>query len=426
MAQPNPLPSFPVRVSAAANGDVYAVGGGVINIQLTGTWSAQVFFEGSPDWINWYTVLVVDPNTAAQVNNTTVNGEWYAPLGNYAAFRCRVANYVSGAIAIDLSQGGYPVPFQSVALATQPPMTSRDGGSASLTANGQSGGVITNGCATAVFQVSGTWVGTLSFQATGQDGTTFANMPAIRLDTAAHPTVYSTTTNGTFEVPCGGMSQVLCKFTAYTSGTAVVTAFAGVGPAALLGLAGPVKLDVGAEGVSTAVIDGGGTGLVPVGGKSTIISATLTRPANTTAYAAGDEMTDTGGAILTLTGIARAAGLGGTIDGIYCAVSSNAATKPIFDLYLYDTTSTPQTDNAAFAPSDAVQDTGIAVIPLASFSVGDATASTGNFQMDTGSICVPFLTSGSANLFLRAVVRAAYTAGTNSDTYRFRFRVTQY
>lgn len=161
-----------------------------------------------------------------------------------------------------------------------------------------------------------------------------------------------------------------------------------------------------------------------VGGIETVINATLTRPNNTNTYAAGDEITDTGGTIRTLSNMARVSGGSGTIQGVGLSISSNGSPLPSLELWIFDTTSTPQTDNAAFAPADGEVDTALAIIPLSATYIG-TTGAGGNVFMDTGPINFPFLTVGSANLFLRVVVRNAYIAGAGSDTYKFRFRVSQ-
>jgi len=168
-----------------------------------------------------------------------------------------------------------------------------------------------------------------------------------------------------------------------------------------------------------------GTQRVVAGGYTKIVSATLTRPANTTAYASGDEVTDTGGAIRTFTSAARATGLSGVITGASVSFSSNWATKPSLELWIFDTTSTPIVDNSAFAPTDGVNDTLLGIIPLATTYQGDATGSTGNFAMDSGSVNIPYVTVGSANLFGRLVIRNAGQAGANSDTLVIRLRVLQ-
>jgi hypothetical protein len=156
------------------------------------------------------------------------------------------------------------------------------------------------------------------------------------------------------------------------------------------------------------------------GGYSTVLTSTLTRPNDTTAYAAGDEMTDTGGAIQTITGAARFSGGSGIIQGIYISQSTLWTTKPQMEIWVYDTTSTPVADNGAFAPTDGVTDTCIAVIPVTATYAG-----TVNQALDSGLISVPFVTSGSANLFFRIVIRNAAQDSAVSGVTKFRFRILQ-
>lgn len=166
-----------------------------------------------------------------------------------------------------------------------------------------------------------------------------------------------------------------------------------------------------------------------MGGITSIISATLTRPANTTTYTAGREMADTGNNIITLTNIATKSGGSGVIQQVTASCSSNGATKPQLELWLFDTTISLQAsadnNSTAFPLTDGQADTHICVIPLTTTYVGDATAGTGNFIMDSGQINEAYLTSGSANLFMRIIVRNAYTPGANSETWKFKFHVQQ-
>ncbi len=156
------------------------------------------------------------------------------------------------------------------------------------------------------------------------------------------------------------------------------------------------------------------------GGYTTVLSAVLTRPADTTAYAAGDEMTDTGGTIRTITGAARFSAGSGIIQGVFCSQDHLWTTRPALELWIYDTTSTPVADNGAFAPTDAVTDTCIGIIPLSVSYTG-----TVNQGLDSGTISIPFLTVGSANLYFRVVVRNAAQDSANSGVSTFRFRILQ-
>ena len=74
-------------------------------------------------------------------------------------------------------------------------------------------------CAGAVgLQLTGTWVGTVSFEAS-LDGATFVafNMVPSNSATAAS----SATGNGCWSANCGGYWRVRARMSAYTSGTAV-------------------------------------------------------------------------------------------------------------------------------------------------------------------------------------------------------------
>lgn len=226
------IPDLSASGSLTATGSVTVVceSFNSVNISLAGTWVATVFFEGSPDGTNWYQVQALDGN-GNSFNNVNAVGQWVVNCGGFHQIRARVGAYTSGTVGIYLNASfGQAIP--NIIIQSMPPAKSTDGGSGSLIANGQQNGVITNGCATAIFQISGTWVGTLQFQGTAEDGTTFVPLRAVRLDTnpaRGRDIQTTTTTNGTFQVACGGMSSANCKFTAFTSGTAVVTAFAGVG-----------------------------------------------------------------------------------------------------------------------------------------------------------------------------------------------------
>lgn len=102
----------------------------------------------------------------------------------------------------------------------------------------------------------------------------------------------------------------------------------------------------------------------------------FTRPANATAYTAGDVVADsaTAATALTFEGITRGDGLGTTLDGLVFTTSANvAAAKPDLELWLFDTLpATYGNDNEAFAPTDAevLRCIGVVDIPVASFKVG--------------------------------------------------------
>ncbi len=98
------------------------------------------------------------------------------------------------------------------------------------------------------------------------------------------------------------------------------------------------------------------------------ITQTITRPANTTQYTAGDGVsTATTGTILTFAGVAPAGKMGGRITSLYVHKTDQDEVEAAFDLNLFDTTVAVAgfEDNNAIAITDAEWQTGVGVISLA-------------------------------------------------------------
>lgn len=154
-----------------------------------------------------------------------------------------------------------------------------------------------------------------------------------------------------------------------------------------------------------------------------IVSATVTRPANTTAYTAGDALTDstTAPSALTITGMARFNGGGGTIVAALLLDSANQATKPDLELWIFSASPVPDNDNAVFTPSDAECATLVGIIEFRGVTksyVGDATAGAGGNLIVPGTqggttiptLAIPFVCAAAQTaLYGLFVVRNAYT-----------------
>jgi hypothetical protein len=99
-------------------------------------------------------------------------------------------------------------------------------------------------------------------------------------------------------------------------------------------------------------------------------SAQYTRPANTTAYTAGDALSDSASAptVLTFTSIP----FDSILNEVLVTSSVKGGTLPQFKLWLFDTAPTPVNDNAALALTDAENDTVVAVIALGESSQSSA------------------------------------------------------
>lgn len=150
-----------------------------------------------------------------------------------------------------------------------------------------------------------------------------------------------------------------------------------------------------------------------MGGRSRKISAGFSRPANTTGYTAGDVVNNSTSAPepLTFTGAARVAGGSGVITDLLIIDSGNQTTKPSLELWLFHTAPAMDNDNAAFTPSDEELLNLVAIIPVASTFVGDATAGAGgNAVYQAKGINQAFVCTGAVTaLYGVLVVRNAYT-----------------
>jgi hypothetical protein len=187
--------------------------------------------------------------------------------------------------------------------------------------------------------------------------------------------------------------------------------------------AGDSVMDAANNAVRVNLVAGGSSGTTPKQ-----ILATFTRPNNTDAYAAGDAVTDSTSAptVMTFSGCASANGGSGYILGALMVDSANQSTKGIFELWLFDTTVTPDNDNAVFTPTDAECATLVAVIPLVANYVGDAQAgASGNAVYASPEMIRPFTCGVSSDdLFGLLVVRNAYTP-VAQEAFTVRLRVVQ-
>lgn len=109
-------------------------------------------------------------------------------------------------------------------------------------------------------------------------------------------------------------------------------------------------------------------------------SASLTRPANTTAYAAGDVVAgDTIVVPISFEGLGDFVDDGVLIDSAVICSSANQATKLSAKLLLFDTSHTVDADNAAYTPLDADMQRLVGIVTFAdtSWIAGDATVGAG-------------------------------------------------
>jgi hypothetical protein len=163
-----------------------------------------------------------------------------------------------------------------------------------------------------------------------------------------------------------------------------------------------------------------------VRGKGHTTGVSVTRPADTTAYAPGDVV----GTAVTGTLIIPNASFGefdaGIIQQAVVVSSAAVATSPDLELWLFDSTVAAIADNAAWAPTDAEMLTlvGIVEFPTADWKIGNATAGAGgNAVCVADNVSLPFNTKkGTSKLYGVLVVRNAYVP-VSGEIFTLRLQV---
>lgn len=153
---------------------------------------------------------------------------------------------------------------------------------------------------------------------------------------------------------------------------------------------------------STPMNQKGTGGAALIGARTDVISQTPVITAG--AYSANDAV----GGLLTFANSTAVAGHTGVIQSV--TIIDEAKQSADLELALFDTTFTPTADNAAFAPSDTVILTCIAVIPITTYY--DFSVNSVGVAVNLG---IAFKTSGSANLFGQLLTRGTPTYAATND-----------
>lgn len=152
------------------------------------------------------------------------------------------------------------------------------------------------------------------------------------------------------------------------------------------------------------------------------VSTDVTRPADTTAYAANDALSDSTSAPtsggFTFTSAARKSGGSGIITDAIFTTSADAATTLQAELWIFDTSVTNINDNSAFAVSDTEIKTCVAKIPFTMEDAGN------NGFAHVQNLSIGFTCVGSANLRFLYRVKNAYTPA-NAEVITARLKIIQ-
>lgn len=158
----------------------------------------------------------------------------------------------------------------------------------------------------------------------------------------------------------------------------------------------------------------------------TTINTSVTRPADTTAYAVNDTWSDSTSAPtaggFTFTNAARLSGGSGIITDAVITSSADPATTLQGEIWIFDQAGTNINDNAAFTMSDADVLNLVGVIPftLASTVAGSGTNSFSHINgLNIGFTCV-----GTANLRFLVKVKNTYTP-TSAEVLNVKLKIAQ-
>src|SRR5579871_1785087 len=247
-------------------------GTSTVSVQITGSWTGTIIFEGTNDGTNWFSLQALTPTTGVLSSTITANGNWYISSAGLAQVRtrCSVTGTGTATVTINASIGDgnvlvAPLPTGSNVIGA----VTQSGGpwsvsftsavtpndrtnltqSLSLAATTNNVALTAPGTGTATVQITGSWSGTLIFEAT-TDGSNWFTISGVVPGTGALAT--TTTANGSWIVPCAGYAQIRVRCSVVGSSTATVSIEASAGCQAV-SLANPAPtLADAAVGVGTA------------------------------------------------------------------------------------------------------------------------------------------------------------------------------
>ena len=159
------------------------------------------------------------------------------------------------------------------------------------------------------------------------------------------------------------------------------------------------------------------TSPVLVGGRTVTVSATLQRPNDTNAYAAGDVVANatTGAALITFTNLARVASGDGYITGARLMINNASRTGLQFRVHMFKNVVTAQNDNALYSLLWANRANRIGSFDFDA-TVTEPGASdavrTANF-----TIRIPYDGGGDPNIYVILQTLTAYTPAANESYF---------
>jgi hypothetical protein len=238
---------------SALNGAVSTVAGGAVTWSMSGTWVGTLTTQAQNGDGQWWNVASLSNQTGILQNTTSQNGVMEMNAAGWTQVRIVATAWTSGTATVTFAStaGSHVLAiYSSNATNMQATAYLNDGAGNSITSttvntkqlldvdvpdlsgtgtiaalNG-SVALSTQGRSNVAVNVTGTWVATLTIQAT-VDGTTWFAVDGLINSTGIDTTTL--TSNNQVLINCGGYSQIRLTATSYTSGTASIAYDAGIG-----------------------------------------------------------------------------------------------------------------------------------------------------------------------------------------------------
>lgn len=164
------------------------------------------------------------------------------------------------------------------------------------------------------------------------------------------------------------------------------------------------------------------TGYQRAGWVARDITESITRPADTTAYASNDALSDSTSAptVAKVNAAAQSNGRAGVLKSLVITKSTATTTSCAFQLILLQNTYTALEDNAAVDLSDAEANTIVGMVDVAA---ADWVALANNAVWNNTNLDLPFVCeAASDDLYFLVRWSAAYTPA-SAEVFQFRFGI---